>query len=170
MSKFKAFRENGKSDSQILVELIGDSKPDDVFTYEHLANLLESGTDRTLGRDKITSIVSQAKKPILQETKRALINIRGVGYRVAEAREHRLVSKKHKNKALNQMRISRDTLKYINVDEMSQEEQARCSEELVHNGKLVNILSGHESRIAEHHEAIQQIKDVLVDAKNRGKL
>lgn len=160
---FKATRASGLSDRTILIELVKNGSPGDVFTFDELIAKFEEDTERTVTRGNVSSIVSAAKKRLLTDCERVLISVRKVGYRIGEAREHMKVSTLQKEKGKRQISSAWDTLEHVRRNEMTKDEMAKHSEQMVRTGELLVVLEQHESRL-------NKIEKVLIEARKSGKL
>jgi len=154
---FAIARVNGKSNSDVLIDLVKRGNPDDLFTYEELSAALSEGT-REFSKAEVQGAVNRARHKMLTSLARTLRNVRNSGYRIAQASEHGDIAKVHADKAHNQLRTGLSILKNVRWDEL--DPQVRQ----VHEGTLLLVqgLYGNqqalERRLRRVEEAIANVR------------
>lgn len=116
--RFVVTRTTGKSNSQVVIDLVKDSEPGSVFTYEQLAAALERDSPRTFAVVDVRNAVISACPRLLKEYQRALHNVRMKGYRLAAANEHSGLAVSRRRRADVQMRRGLHLLRYVRWNEM----------------------------------------------------
>jgi hypothetical protein len=140
---FAISRADGRSDAQVICELVRNAAPETVFSYDQLAGALSVGSRRVFDREKVLSVVSRSFNSILRDTQRALLNVAGVGYRVARANEHEGHSRVRKRRSDIQLRRALLTLQQVRWDEMDQASRTAHEGTLV----LVSVLMSNQAAL-----------------------
>ena len=120
---FEISRPDGRSNQQVIIDLVRDALPGTLFTYKQLAEQLESGTPQTFNRDRIGAIVRNANGRLSNGHKRELAAVRGEGYRLALAREQSRLASARERKGAKQYQLGLRTLKNVRLDEMTENER-----------------------------------------------
>lgn len=115
---FAIAREDGRSNVQVVLDVVKGREPGRVFTYEELAAELQQGTQRKFDRTAVTGVVRQSGARLSKEQQRALQNLRGVGYRLAHANDHRTLAHSRHRRSEAQLRRGLTVLKHVRWDEM----------------------------------------------------
>lgn len=129
--RFRIVRDDGRSNIEVILDMVRDREPGTMFAYDDIATTLEEGTDRTYSRDAVQRIVVAAHKRLLQQQARALINVPTVGYRLAPAAQHVVLSERRKSAAQAQLQRGLNLLQNVRWDEMNPNERA------AHEGHLL---------------------------------
>lgn len=119
----KPTRESGKSNQQVVIELVCDSSPGETFDYETLRAALSEGSPTMYERHDIQQIVRQAQPRLLREHQRCLRPIKGVGYQLAFASDHVELAGEFNRGALRKQKRAIDRLNYVRLDEMSPQQR-----------------------------------------------
>ena len=115
---FTIAREDGRSNTQVLLDCVRPGEPGRVFSYDDLAAALEVGSTTRYDRAAIASIVRNAYGRLLREQQRTLINVRGRGYRLAHAKDHRGVALVRTRKADAQIQRGIQVVQNVRWDEL----------------------------------------------------
>lgn len=130
-SAFRNRRASGRSNQQVIVELVRGQQPGTVFTYSQLVAALSEECDRVFTRQDVQQIVRLAKFRLLREYKRTLANVPNVGYQLAHAKEHLGIANGHTKRGQRQLRKALTTLENARLDEMTTQERdlhtAQCA-------------------------------------------
>ena len=136
MEPFTPGRADGRSDREVIYQLVRDADPDTTFPYSTLIDRLQEGLETVwVDRKRVYKAVAAANKTLLKENSRYLSVVTNVGYRVISAAEHLPVAVRRKNRAEAQLKRGHDVLQHTRIDEL--DELARAS----HRGQLI-ILGG----------------------------
>lgn len=127
MSKFKTTRQDGRSDSEIIVGVISSAQAGELITYEVLSSALSCGASRQFNRQDVCAAMYRSRGVLAKRLKRVVRCVRGIGYRVAEPREHQVVAHERKGKADRQMRMGLQALEH--VDWAAMDENSRRAHE-----------------------------------------
>jgi hypothetical protein len=141
-----------KSQRIIVAESGAAAKPGDVITFETLGKLLKLHPVRQ--RDQIRQAISAARPLLLHDHGRALVSIRGTGYRVAHAGEHSGIAQTHRRKADRQMSQALDVINYAREDEMSPEDLQRHRAVALVIRNLYGRMTSAESRIEDLEKVV----------------
>src|SRR5881394_2984289 len=87
---FRPSREDGRSDRQVIIDLVSGAEPDETFSYETLLEALAPGLPdgHIVDRRRVYRAIAHANKTLLVEERRYLQVVKNVGYRVLRADEH----------------------------------------------------------------------------------
>jgi hypothetical protein len=152
--RFTPKREDGRSNAQVIIDMISLSLPGTVFTYEQLSELLFLGAD--VKRHRIQQIVNHTNRRLLIECQRRLHNVPTVGYRLAKAEDHRGLSLMDKRKSDHQFTKGLNTLRHVRWDEL--EANARAA----HEGTLMMMEAVFANQSALD-KRLRKIEDLLRD-------
>lgn len=119
LAPFTPSRSDGRSDQQVVYELVSGNDPDTVFTYRQIRDALANGIDGEILDGRLYTAVRMANKRLLRNDQRFLRNVRGTGYRVITAAEHHGVALEKKDKALMQMRQGAEVLLSVRAEELT---------------------------------------------------
>lgn len=131
MIRTESRRTDGRSNQEVVVDLVYGGEPGVVYTYGDLTAALETGTDRKFDRAAVQAVVRLAKLRLLREHRRTLTVVANVGYRLAHAREHRGIATDQTRRGQRQMRRALHTMENARIEEMTAAERelhiAQCS-------------------------------------------
>jgi len=130
---FKTSRADGRSDSQVIVDLVKDAAAGTLYTYDELSGALEANTAKKYSLAAVRGAIYRSESRVLRELSRRLQNISGVGYRVAPASAHHIMAANHKRRSDKQLKRGLRTLQNVHWDEM--DAQTR----MAHEGTLLII-------------------------------
>lgn len=154
---FAPSRIDGRSDKQVVFDLVKDAPPDTLFHHDQLLSALKQGTERNITQTVVCHAVCQANRFLLRKQRRTLVSIRGMGYRVAHAKEHLPLAVRREDKALVQMRMGAEILDNVRVEELTPNERA------LHDG-VRNLMAGTllymealSKRLDKHDQMIAEL-------------
>jgi hypothetical protein len=136
----------------IVAEMVGQRSPGDLLTYEELGKVLDLDPDER--RDQIRQAVSAARPLVLIDQKRALIPVRGEGYRIAWASEFAGIATEYRRKADRSIGRALDVVRNVNEKELSPEELKRHRAVAVIITNLHTRMTSAESRLQQLEEAV----------------
>jgi uncharacterized membrane-anchored protein len=142
MKAFEITREDGRSNTQVLLDLVQGCEAGRTFAYDEIAEALSAGTDHAYSVEQVRAVAAKAYDRLLREQQRALHNVRGVGYRIAPASDHRRLAVDRKDRADVQLKRGLNTLRNVRWDEM--EPEARKA----HEGTLMVVSAMYEQQRA----------------------
>lgn len=151
--RFAITRSDGRSNADVLAELIRGKDPGTSFSYEELARAL-SHEGKEFDRRSVQGAVYRAFSALLKRESRALRNSEGVGYVIVHANEHRQLALNRKERADSQIRRGVALLRNVRLDEM--DENSRIATE----GTLL-VLSGYISHQESLDRRMRRIESVL---------
>lgn len=136
----------------IVAEMVAERSPGDLITYDELGKALDLDPDDR--RDQIRQAVSVARPLILIDQKRALISVRGTGYRIAWASEFAGIAQEHRRKADRQIGKALDVVKNVNERELSPDELKR-------HRAVAMIITNLHSRMTSAESRLQQLEEAV---------
>lgn len=155
---FRPSRDDGRSDRQVVLDLVGDAEPEATFSFDDLAAALQQGVTVKVAKPRIYTAVTSANKILLRERRRYLKVVRGVGYRVIRAEEHLPVALDRKASALSQLERGVELLKNVHLDELPQPQRAMHEGQLMIMAGLHSAIVSSEQRHARTEAVIDEIK------------
>lgn len=158
-NRFESSRANGMSDGEVLCRLVSDVAAGHVFTFDELSAALSVGSSRQFDRLAVSQVVSRSYDMILRTRQRALHSVRGQGYRVAHADDHRCLAAHRKRRSDVQLRRSVLTLEYVDWDEMDPNNRAAHQGQLMLLSALSQQQASFERRLAKQEAAIRQLQN-----------
>lgn len=155
---FEITRSNNKSDAEVLADLVKQAAPGDLLSYEMLSAELSKDSARMFERRDVQGVVSRAERKIATEQRRALINVRGKGYRVALAGEHQMIAGQKRDRASTQLKRGLLVLQHVDWDAMDDNSRKAHEGQLMVVGALASAVDGMNSRLKRIEEAIHRSK------------
>lgn len=140
MSGFKVNRLDGRSMTDVIMDLFKDAKPETVFDYKSIIRALNAGASKTHLVSDAQSAVQRAKGRLSRDYQRAVRNIPGKGYKIAAACEHREIAMVHKTKSDRQLSRGLQTLRNVKWSEMTPEARQ------AHEGTLLLVSAMYEQQ------------------------
>lgn len=149
-------RFDGRSDSDVIIDLVKRSNPCDIFTYDQLAEELEAGTNRTFDRQAIQKIASKSLLRLSKETSRALQAVKNVGYQIAEANQHGRLATERRRKSNRQLTKGLAILKHVRWEEMDENQRQAHQGQLMVLDAIVTQQQSMEQRMRRIEDAIKK--------------
>jgi hypothetical protein len=147
VNKFRISRADGRSDAEVVMDVVAANQPGSVIPYEELQQALSFGSSRYFDRTAVSGAINRSVAMIAKRLNRVVRCVRGVGYKVAEAGEHQAVAHMRKSRADTQMRRGLLALEY--VDWSAMDENSRKA----HEGTLLLLSSMmHAQRSLERRQ------------------
>ena len=162
---FVITRADGRSNTQVILDLVRPVEPGHTFTFDALSDALSEGTNRRYERDDVRKIVGTAFNKLSSELRRALHPIRNVGYRVSPADGHRELALIRKDRADLQMKRGLMTLRNVRWEEMGAEERKAHEGTLMLVGALYEQQRAMERRQSNIEDAIRNMMKREEDTK-----
>lgn len=157
---FLPSREDGRSDRQVVYDLVGDLEPGDVVGYDQLTEELSAGLDEQVGRKRVYRAVANANRLLLRERQRYLSVVREVGYRILRADEHLPEALDRKHRAVSKLRQGMELLRHAKVDELSE------AQRVLHQGQLM-IMGGLYDAVRDSHQRHDRQERVIDELRAR---
>lgn len=154
---FQITRENGKSNTRVLLDYVCGSEPGRIFKYEELIKVLNENINKKYGVHEIQLIVSNAQSQLLKEQSRTLYNVRNVGYKVAHANEHNKLALTRKDRADTQLSRGVKILQNVRWEEMDAQSRLAHEGSLLIMSSLYSQQQGYEKRINAVETALKNI-------------
>jgi uncharacterized coiled-coil protein SlyX len=124
-----------------IYDLLKTKNPGDIVTYDELSTA--AGFDILTDRSPFYS----AKKRLLENDKRSMVNVPGEGYRVALASEHKAEAQRHQKRGKRQFRKAKNQVRYVRQNELTPEERRSFDEYGNRLAKLEAASINHEGRL-----------------------
>jgi hypothetical protein len=128
-----------------IYEHIAGMSPGDVIKYDELAGLLPDAPETS-----VRSAFYRAVRECESQNKRTFCNVRGVGFKMAEANEHERLARGHHKRAKRQLRTGRRKAASADRSRLSREERARIDAvelSLSRQIEMTNRLSARVERV-----------------------
>lgn len=155
---FRIRRADGRSDAQVILDVVRDKEPGTIFPFDVLAAELAKGCDRDFSVIDVRSAVSRAERRLLSEQSRALLNVRGHGYKVAHAAEHSLIARNRKARSDVLLRKGMHTLRNVRWEEMDENQRA------AHEGTLLvlgAVMAAHDEMRRRQERIEQRLREAM---------
>ncbi len=156
---FQTSRQDGRSDAQVIIDMVKEAEPERIFTYREIIDALQQNTDRTFNVETARAAVYRSAHRLLKEQARTLQNIHNVGYRLAPARDHQKIALVRKQKADVQLKRGLQTLENVRWDEMDEQTRAAHQGTLLIVSALYANQKAINDRMARIEETIQQSRN-----------
>jgi len=156
VATFTITRPNGRSNQEVVLQLVAGGKPGDVYSYEQLTAALEADTETQYPRQAVAACVRSANWRLLREHKRVLRVVRNVGYRLAAAGEHTELSSARHRRADRQMRWALATLRGARLEEMDATQRAQHT--------AMTVIA---AQVAEHTRTLRYHGKLIADLTHR---
>lgn len=138
---------------QMVVDLLGDQPEGTLVTYEQLEQLLD------VDRQTCQGAVNQAKLALEREHSKAVVSVRGVGYRIVHASEHLAVARVHQGKARKQLVKSRSKVDYVDLSKLTEGERAAVVLAGTAIGLQLDYMKRNDIRSTRIEAAVELVKD-----------
>lgn len=145
---FDITRVDGRSNQQVVIDLVKDSQYGTTFTYRQFEAAL--GKDRNAARQ----IVLAANRRLCRDFSRVLVNVRNVGYRIAHAREHVSIADWRKDRARKQMKQGLLVLRHVDWDQLDPQSRAAHEGTLMVMEAMFAQQTSFEKRLSRIEQAI----------------
>jgi hypothetical protein len=155
-TRFKIVRDDGRSNQQVILDLVKDAQPGTTYDYDTLCNALSTGTNKTYTVPEIQRIVTVACIRMLKEQARTLQNVRNHGYRIAHGSSHMSLANQRRHKADKQMKVGLMVLQNVKWDELD------ANQRLAHEGQLliVGALYQQMNAMERRQSAVERALDM----------
>lgn len=158
MKRFGIARLDGRSNAQVIIDLVQSVDPGFVFTYEAIGEALSAGTSRSYSGAAVRSVVSSSYSKILRGCDRALHSVPKVGYRVALANDHNQLALSRTKRADVQMRKGMETLQHVRWSELDENQRKLHEGTLLVVGALYQQQQAMDRRLAKVEQLIRGLK------------
>lgn len=154
---FVITRTDGRSNTQVVIDLVKAGEPGTVYTYDEFKTALEQGAVRSYTRVMVQAAVRDALARLLKEHQRALACVAGIGYKLAAAREHVGLALTRRRRADVQLRCGLRVLRNVRWNEL--DENARKA----HEGVLMvtSAIYAQTSALERRQSAVERALHVL---------
>lgn len=171
-AKFEVGRANGKSNQQVIAELVAHRESGTVFTFSELGAVLAEGSDREFDRQAIQQCVRLANKRLLREHRRLLVSVKNVGYAIAHPKDQAAIAMGRNRKSSVQLKWAMDTLSNVRLEEMTETQrvihlaqQSVNSELIQQHQRILRRQHDHAKLIAGLTHRVEQVEAAVATAK-----
>jgi hypothetical protein len=157
MSRFLPVRIDGRSDAQILLDLVKDAGPDTLFPYEEIEEALGAGITEPVTRARIYRAAGRASMLLESERSRTLRVLPGQGFRVARAEEHVQIARQRRRYATRHMTRAEHTVEHTCLEELDEAMRRLTIATATILGVQRGFLEAHEKRLNRHDALINSL-------------
>lgn len=154
---FQPSRSDGRSDREVVYELVRDADPGATYTYDELTAALQDGLDAKVGRDRVYRAVGAANRTLLREHNRYLGVVKNVGYRVLRGSEHAAVAVRRKEKARTQLQRGKEILVHTRLGELDAAQRDLHERQLMLLSALCGAVDDLDQRQQRSEELIEDL-------------
>lgn len=157
MSRFQVQRANGKTDAQVIIDLVKDGGAGALYTHDAIMAALSEGSPREYGHHEVSGAIGRANKRLLREHQRRLHAVVGIGYRLAPATEHMVLASGDRRRADAQLRRGLATLRHVRWDELPPEARKAHEGHLMVTEAIYQAQVSQDRRLRSVENAIKAI-------------
>jgi len=154
VDRFVTTRADGRSDTQVILDLVGASTPGKTYAYAELQAALGREKPRVYTVPEVQSVVARALPRLLLEHQRTLKNIRHVGYQLASAADHLPLAHDRHRKGRVQISMAELLLREVHWEEMPEAQRQ------AHAGTLL-IVAQQAAMLRSLHSRMQRLEDTV---------
>ena len=164
---FQATRADGRSDAQVVYDLVASADPGTAFSFEELEERLSEGLPQPVERNRVYRAVRQGNRLLLRRAQRALGNVRGNGYRVLFAREHLPAAQRHQERAVTHLAHGIEMLKGVDLAQLDPVQRQ------IHEGYLHIHVGQYEAlrytnkRLSRQEKALDEVRNAAKEMDRR---
>lgn len=148
---FEITRADGRSNQQVLIDAVRDSEPGTMYSYGELQRMLGFKS-----KERTRAVVLAAQHRLLKEYNRTLENVRGEGYRMAEANDHTRIAHGRRRRADSQLRKGLHVLRHVRWEELDEESRKAHEGTLMISEALYRIQTSQDQRLSRIEAAISK--------------
>lgn len=156
-TRFAITRADGRSNTEVLIDTVGDTPPGTIHRYEDLAAALAVGASHSYSIAQVQRIVACGLRQLGRRCKRTLECIPGVGYRVAYAREHLGLAVRRQDRANSQLRKGLSLLQDVRFEEMDANTRKAHEAQLLIVSSIYQQQTALEARLSRNEQAIADL-------------
>lgn len=164
---FRTLRDDGRSDRQVIYDLVKDAAPGTIFPFSALADALQVGLPETVTRARIGGAARAASDRLLTDDQRALESVPRTGYRVARADDHALMAQRHHRRARRESSKSLALITNVHEDELSPEMRGLVRDLRVAFGAVAQMIHAAERRTRRVESVLDEVVRVNQDLAAR---
>jgi hypothetical protein len=136
MAQFTVTRADGRSNQQVVIDLVKGGAAGRLFSYGELAAALQEGTGEEFDTGRVQAAVRAANRRLLREARRYLRVAPRLGYRLIPGDEHLAAAGDRNRRGRRQLKWALDILENVRPDEMTKEQHQRHVAQLVINANV----------------------------------
>jgi hypothetical protein len=158
---FAPSREDGRSDRQVVIDLVETSQPGDMLYHNEILEELREGTDRDIRREHVYRAANAASRWLIKHSKQALVPVRGQGYRVSVPDDFHGLTLVRRDRASTQLARGNEVVEHAPFGDMSDEiRQAMLPLAILISGAY-GQLHAHHRRLARHDDVIAELAETV---------
>lgn len=157
MKPFQITRSDGRSNAQVIIDLVKDANPGTHFSYNVLTAALTDGAVRTYANQDACQIVRIANVRLLKQYRRELYCVKGDGFRLAHAEQHNGLALTRRTKADRQIERGLLTIKQVRFEEMDENSRKVAEGTLMLMGAIHQQLQRVAATAARHDKLIEEL-------------
>lgn len=155
--KFEIVRQDGRSNAQVLLDYFKNGMPGRVYTHAELADVLSAGTSRRYAVRDVRAVVAGLYTRLLKEQQRAIHSVRGLGYRLAYAKDQSGLALTRKRRSDVQLKKGLETLQHVAWHELDPDARKAHEGTLMVVGALWANQQALERRQSDVERAISNL-------------
>lgn len=138
---------------EMVLAALADRPEGDTIGYDELAEIL--GTD---DRRTCQGAIDAAKPALGKLHNKALVAVRGIGYRVIHAGEHLALARQHQRKSLRQLGKSRAAVTHVDYSKLTEGERAAITLAATSIGMQVDYMRRNDIRASRIEAAVETVQ------------
>lgn len=154
---FEPSRPDGRSDRQVVYDLVKTAEPDTMFTFDEIAKALNAGLDSPVTMRRVYTAVAAANLTLLKEQRRNLRVSRGRGYRVTQTSEAVELAGERRMRARKNLKRGVELLRHARIEELDPAQRQLHEGQLLIMAGLYQVTVQHERRHDRSESLIQQL-------------
>jgi len=156
-SLFQPSREDGRSDRQIVIDMVEMAEAGDLLTHDDILHALQEDSDREFDRSHVYRAAGAASRWLIKNSKKALVPVRGKGYRVSYPDDFHGLTLVRRDRASMQLNRGVEVLEGAPYEEMSEVvREAIAPLQVLMIGAYAQ-LHAHSRRLKRHDAAIESL-------------
>lgn len=164
---FETKRENGQTDVQVVVGLVGNAEPGTLYSYDTLREALQEGAASEFDNRRVGDVARRASRFLLRTKQRTLQVVPTVGYRMAAAIDHMPMAVTRQSKADRQLKDSLNLLTNVRWDELDPINREVHKAHLTVTSALVNVTRQIMRQNARRDDSIKSMLARLDDLESK---
>lgn len=159
VAPFQTTRSDGRSDRQVVADLVIERGAGDIITHAEIADALAEGIDGEITRPRVYRAAAAASRWLTLNRQIALVPIRGVGYRVSVPDDFRALAEVRRDRASSQLVRGKELLDHAPYGRMSPDVRDALLPLQVLIGGAYAQLHAYGEHLARHDDAIRRLSE-----------
>ena len=157
--RFKKSRQDGRSDADVIIDMVKTLEPGTVIPFEQFITELSKDTARNFDIPAVRGVVCHSNTRLQKAINRTLHSIRGVGYRVAKADDHAIISARFKLGGDRKYKKGYEVLKHVEWGELSAAARAAHENQMIIMGALYQNQKAMNERMDRFETSLKQLME-----------